>query len=417
MSLTWQPVAKALAAFDRRRVPPDCVARRLHMANMRPPHALSAGRDARLGATRGFHHGLLAARRARAVAAAVAVPVCAACVQEASAPGPPFGPSGLGLSLALTARPDTLVRDGRSQSVIEIAARDAGGDAVPRLELALQIATARGLEDFGRLARRSVVTGADGRAAVTYTAPGAAGGPGGATDDGLTVAILATPVGRDHAGAVPRRVTIRLLPAGRVLPPLTASAGFRVTPAAPAVFDRVHFTSVCSAGRDADCVRDPHGMVTGYRWEFGDGHAASGPVAEHAYEAPGAYLVSLIVSDDFDRSRRASRSLVVAAAPPAAVIAASPVPVAPHAPIFFNGRGSTAAPGRAIASYEWDFGDGATAAGVRVRHAYVTEGTFTVMLMVTDDRRQVATATAKVVVKALSRDPAPAADDDEQQQP
>ena len=29
------------------------------MADMRPPHALSAGRDARLGATRGFHHGLL----------------------------------------------------------------------------------------------------------------------------------------------------------------------------------------------------------------------------------------------------------------------------------------------------------------------------------------------------------------------
>ena len=31
------------------------------MPNMRPPHALSAGRAARLGATRGFHHGLLGA--------------------------------------------------------------------------------------------------------------------------------------------------------------------------------------------------------------------------------------------------------------------------------------------------------------------------------------------------------------------
>ena len=29
------------------------------MPDMRPPHALSAGRAARLGATRGFHHGLL----------------------------------------------------------------------------------------------------------------------------------------------------------------------------------------------------------------------------------------------------------------------------------------------------------------------------------------------------------------------
>ena len=32
---------------------------------MRPPHALSGGRDARLGATRDFHHGLPGAIRAR----------------------------------------------------------------------------------------------------------------------------------------------------------------------------------------------------------------------------------------------------------------------------------------------------------------------------------------------------------------
>ena len=40
------------------------------MPNMRPPHALSAGRDARLGATRGFHHGLLTLALAAAAAAA-----------------------------------------------------------------------------------------------------------------------------------------------------------------------------------------------------------------------------------------------------------------------------------------------------------------------------------------------------------
>ena len=44
---------KVPAAFERRCIPPDCVARRLHMPNMRPPHALSGGRLAALGATRG----------------------------------------------------------------------------------------------------------------------------------------------------------------------------------------------------------------------------------------------------------------------------------------------------------------------------------------------------------------------------
>ena len=53
----YQPVANIPAAFERRCIPPDCVVRRLHMPNMRPPHALSDGRLAALGATRGFTTG------------------------------------------------------------------------------------------------------------------------------------------------------------------------------------------------------------------------------------------------------------------------------------------------------------------------------------------------------------------------
>ena len=70
--LPWQPVAKVRAAFAGRRIPADVVARRLHMPNMRPPHALSAGRDARLGATRDFHHGLLGRLSGSAVGRGVA---------------------------------------------------------------------------------------------------------------------------------------------------------------------------------------------------------------------------------------------------------------------------------------------------------------------------------------------------------
>ncbi len=66
-SAAYQPVAKVPAAFERRCIPPDGVVRRLRMPNMRPPHALSAGRLTALGATRGFHHGLLCRYRARRV--------------------------------------------------------------------------------------------------------------------------------------------------------------------------------------------------------------------------------------------------------------------------------------------------------------------------------------------------------------
>src|SRR5207245_6745057 len=39
----------------------------------------------------------------------------------------------------------------------------------------------------------------------------------------------------------------------------------------------------------------------------------------------------------------------------------------------------------AIVSYHWDFGDGTTASGVEVLHAFVDHGSFTVRLVVTDD--------------------------------
>ena len=55
----YQPVVKVPAAFERRCIPPDRVVRRLHMPDMRPPHAgyRVSGRLAALGATRGITAG------------------------------------------------------------------------------------------------------------------------------------------------------------------------------------------------------------------------------------------------------------------------------------------------------------------------------------------------------------------------
>lgn len=49
-------------------------------------------------------------------------------------------------------------------------------------------------------------------------------------------------------------------------------------------------------------------------------------------------------------------------------------------------------------SYEWDFGDGATAVGVSTSHAYRTSGNFTVKLTLTDGRGSQAFATQNVPV-------------------
>jgi PKD repeat protein len=50
----------------------------------------------------------------------------------------------------------------------------------------------------------------------------------------------------------------------------------------------------------------------------------------------------------------------------------------------FDGRGSSDSDGT-IVSYEWAFGDGTTASGVAVQHAYEQPGTYTVALTVTDE--------------------------------
>jgi PKD repeat protein len=62
--------------------------------------------------------------------------------------------------------------------------------------------------------------------------------------------------------------------------------------------------------------------------------------------------------------------------------------------------GASVDPDGSVASYAWDFGDGATAAGRTASHSYATAGTYTVRLTVTDDDGAVATATRSVVVAA-----------------
>ena len=60
-----QPVVKVAAAFDRRCIPAAGVVPRSNTTGIFPRLALAAGRITVLGATRDFHHGLLAAATGR----------------------------------------------------------------------------------------------------------------------------------------------------------------------------------------------------------------------------------------------------------------------------------------------------------------------------------------------------------------
>ncbi|MBM7807383.1 PKD repeat protein [Geodermatophilus bullaregiensis] len=72
--------------------------------------------------------------------------------------------------------------------------------------------------------------------------------------------------------------------------------------------------------------------------------------------------------------------------------------------------GSTSAdPDGTVASWAWDLGDGTTATGPTVTHAYATAGTYTVTLRTTDDDGAVGTVSRQVTVTAPPPNQAPTA--------
>jgi PKD repeat protein len=82
---------------------------------------------------------------------------------------------------------------------------------------------------------------------------------------------------------------------------------------------------------------------------------------------------------------------------PNAVLSVSPTSPKAHAKVKFSGAKSWETQG-AIVSYRWAFGDGKTAKGKNVSHAYAKAGTFTVTLTVKDAAGHSASATRKIKV-------------------
>ena len=71
-------------------------------------------------------------------------------------------------------------------------------------------------------------------------------------------------------------------------------------------------------------------------------------------------------------------------------------------PLTFDASGSVDRDGRIIA-YDWDFGDGSKATGVKVTHAYAKSGTYTVKLTVTDDSTTDTSAVERHALRARQR--------------
>ncbi|MGF1660481.1 MAG: PKD domain-containing protein [Rubrimonas sp.] len=193
------------------------------------------------------------------------------------------------------------------------------------------------------------------------------------------------PGGRPGAGALLRTpVLVRPAPVAAPGGPIT------VAPGEPVAFD-----GTASIPSDAPIAR--------WLWSFGDGARAQGANASHAYAAPGFYRATLRVEDDARHPCNfgvAQRDVRVNFPPIAEAGEARSAAVGET--IRFAGGASYDVDG-AVTGWSWEFGDGATATGATVEHAYAAPGTYVATLRVVDDAgvaNSAATDTVAIVVNA-----------------
>ena len=298
------------------------------------------------------------------------------------------GPSEFGTAIVLTASPDVLTQDGASQSMVTVVTRDSNGSPKRNVSMRVSIAVDGLAADFGTLSARNIVTDNNGVATFVYTAPQ---GPAVAVDNGTVVTLVVTPTSDGNFNnAASRTVAIRLVPQGAVVPPDGLQAAFTFSPAAPNDSQDVLFdasTSKAGAGQS----------ITSYSWNFGDGRTGSGKLTSHAFGKAGVFVVTLTISDAVGRTAQVAQTIAVAGGVnPTAVFTFSPQNPLINERVNFNAAASTAAPGRTIVSYDWDFGDGSFGTGQTVFHSFALARSYVVVLTVTDDSGKKGTTTTTV---------------------
>ncbi len=165
---------------------------------------------------------------------------------------------------------------------------------------------------------------------------------------------------------------------------------------------------------NASASYDAQDAIVSYEWDFGDGNTGTGVVVEHTYKLGGYYVATLTVTDADGATDRTHIGISVqpgesrcsddddtcgANDTPYAIITSnwSCSGAQVGEPIRFDGTASRPAVGKII-SYYWDFGDGSTASGSVVTHAYDSQNTYIVTLTVIDEGGGVGTARGAINV-------------------
>jgi len=164
-----------------------------------------------------------------------------------------------------------------------------------------------------------------------------------------------------------------------------------------------------------DRSTDEDGSLESRAWDFGDGATSSQRNPSHTFASAGQYDVTLVVTDDDGATDSRTRT-----AAPQSPSEPPPPPPPPPPPSNEPPRAEFEAECQelrctfvdrsedddgSVASWEWDFGDGATSSERNPSHSYASPGSYEVLLLVTDDDGAADTRTH--TVRAESPPPPP----------
>ncbi len=158
---------------------------------------------------------------------------------------------------------------------------------------------------------------------------------------------------------------------------------------------------------DASKSEGRNGKINNYEWDFGDGAAAIGAVAEHTYKSDGNFTVTLTITTTTtsDCSNAIYRKSINVNSPPVAV-AGNDLLVGAGESFVLDGSASSDNDGK-ITRYTWDLGDGTVQEGVLVNHKYDKAGKYNVTLTVNDNTPLSNNTTSDELVVTVNAAPTP----------
>ncbi len=128
-----------------------------------------------------------------------------------------------------------------------------------------------------------------------------------------------------------------------------------------------------------------------YEWNFGDGSAvstSSSPI--HVYASDGAYQVTLMATDSNGESNISTQEVVINTSPIASFTSSGN-----NETIIFTNSSSGGVGGL---TYSWNFGDGTTSTGQSPSHTFADDGSFNVILTITDGEARTSSSTEISVI-------------------